>query len=98
MVINAVLDDQVARQLGPTVEEYLGRGDLLQACAAKGVGYSCEATTVGVGQAQLSAPELGSEDTILCLQVCDNLLLVTLDPAGEHGEQRVEDHGLSSAV
>jgi hypothetical protein len=41
---------------------------------------------------------LGFEDAILCLQVCDNLLLVTLDPAGEHGEQHVEDHGLSSDV
>jgi hypothetical protein len=41
---------------------------------------------------------LGFEDAILCLQVCDNLLLVTLDPAGKHGEQHVEDHGLSSDV
>jgi hypothetical protein len=39
-----------------------------------------------------------AEDTIHCLQVRDNLLLVTLDPAGEHGEQHVEDHSLSSAV
>jgi hypothetical protein len=32
------------------------------------------------------------------VQIGDDLLLVTLDPPGEHGEQDVQDYGLSSGV
>jgi hypothetical protein len=72
------------------------RGDLFEACATERVGERGEAAAFGVGQAQLSAAELSFEDAVFLLQIGDDLLLVTLEPAGEHGEQELEDHGLSS--
>jgi hypothetical protein len=41
---------------------------------------------------------LGFEDTVFRLLIGDDLLLVTLDPPSEHGEQQLEDHGLSSGM
>jgi hypothetical protein len=49
-----------------------------------------------VGEAQRSAAEVGFEDTVFLDEIGDDALLVTLHPAGEHGEQDVENHSLSS--
>jgi hypothetical protein len=35
---------------------------------------------------------LGFQDAVFLLQVGDDPLLVTLDPAGDHGNEDVEDH------
>ena len=55
-----------------------------------------EAAALEVSETQPSAAELGFEDAILCLEVGDHLLLVTLHPAGDRGEQELEDHHLTS--
>jgi hypothetical protein len=39
---------------------------------------------------------LSFEDAVFLNQIRDHLLLVTLNPSSEHGEQQLEDHGLSS--
>jgi hypothetical protein len=54
------------------------------------------AAAFGVGQAQPAPAELGFEDAVFHEERCDDLLLVTLDPPSEHGEQQLEDHGYSS--
>jgi hypothetical protein len=72
------------------------RGHLLEACATEWVGQRSKAAAFHVGQAQPSAAELGFEDAILFLEIGDDVLLVTVDPTGECGEQQLEDHGLSS--
>jgi hypothetical protein len=41
---------------------------------------------------------LSFKDAILFMQVGDDLLLVTLNPTGNHGNQHVEDHGHSSGM
>lgn len=58
----------------------------------------CKTAAFRIGQAQPPAAKLGFEEAILCLQVGNDLLLVTLKSAGEHGEQDLWDHGLSSGV
>jgi hypothetical protein len=50
-----------------------------------------------VGETESSAAKLGFEDAILFLGIGDNSLLLTLKPSGEHGEQDLQDHGLSSS-
>jgi hypothetical protein len=72
------------------------RGDLFEACATERVGERGEAAAFRVGETQPAAAELGFEETVFRVEIRDDLLLVTLEPAGEHGEQELEDHGLSS--
>ena len=40
--------------------------------------------------------ELGFEDMIFLDQIRDHLLLVTLKPAGYHGDEHMQNHDLSS--
>jgi hypothetical protein len=60
------------------------------------MGERSEASALGVGEAESAATELGFQNAILFLQIGDDLLLVPLDPAGDHGDQNVEDHSCSS--
>jgi hypothetical protein len=62
------------------------RGDLLEAFATDRVCERCKTAAFRIGQAQPPAAKLGFEEAILCLQVGNYLLLVTLKSAGEHGE------------
>jgi len=71
-------------------------GDLFQALAPERVGQGGETAALGVGQAQPAPAKVGFEDTVFLDEVGDNLLLVTLEPAGDHGDQDVEDHSRSS--
>jgi hypothetical protein len=72
------------------------RGELFEAPAAKRVSKRSETTALGVSEPEPSAAELGFEDLILFSKVGDHLLLVPIDPAGDHGDQDVQDYGLSS--
>jgi hypothetical protein len=38
------------------------------------------------------ATEVGFEDAVLFLEVSDDLLLVPLEPAGDHGDEDMQDH------
>jgi hypothetical protein len=65
--------------------------------AAEGIGQRGETAAFGVGQAQPAPAELGFEEAVFHEEIRDDLLLVTVDPPSEHGEQQLEDHGLSSS-
>jgi hypothetical protein len=56
-----------------------------------------EPAAFGVGQAQSVPAKLGLEDAVFREEIRNDLLMVTLDPPSEHGEQQLEDHGLSSS-
>jgi len=60
------------------------------------VGERGKATAFRVRQAQPAATALGFEEAVFLLEVGDDLLLVTLHPAGHHGNKHVKDHGVSS--
>src|SRR5262249_664324 len=67
----------------------------IEACAPERMGQRGEAA-FDVGQVQPATAELGFEDTILLESIGDHLLLVRLHPAGNHGDEHVQDHGVSS--
>jgi len=71
-------------------------GDVFEALATQWVGERGEAAAFGVSQTELAATELSFQDAVFLDQIRDHLLLVTLEPAGNHGDEHVEDHGLSS--
>ena len=54
--------------------------------AAEGIGQRGETAAFGVCQVQPATAEVGFEDAVFLLQVGDDLLLVTVDPASEHGK------------
>jgi hypothetical protein len=64
--------------------------------AAKRVSEHREATMFRVRQAQPAALELSFQDTVFLHKVGDHLLLVLLYPASNHGNEYVQDHGVSS--
>jgi hypothetical protein len=60
------------------------------------VGQRGEAAAFHVRQAQPAPAELGCEHTVFFNKVRDDLLLVPLQPAGHHGNEHVQNHGLPS--
>src|SRR5256885_16276359 len=70
------------------------RGNFFQALASERVGQRCKPPAVGIGEAQPAVAELACEDAVFLLEIGDDLLLVALQPADEHGDQDVEDHGV----
>src|SRR5712691_6319240 len=86
------------QSLVPT-QEGIGRGEggeLFEALTAQWIRQCGETAALGVGKTEPAAAVLGFEDAILLLKVGDHLLLVPIDPAGDHRDQDVKDHGLSS--
>ena len=67
-------------------------GDLFQARAPEGVGERREAAALGLGQAQPAPAQLEFEDTVFLEEIGDDLLLVPLEPAGDHGDEDMQDH------
>ena len=58
----------------------------------------CGEAAFSVGQPEPSATKLGFEYAILFLQIGDHLLLVTLDQAGDHDDEDLQDHGVPRVV
>jgi hypothetical protein len=58
------------------------------------MGEHGKAAAVGIGEPQAVATELGFEHAVLREEIRDNLLLVTLDPASDHGDEDMQDHGV----
>jgi hypothetical protein len=56
----------------------------------------CEPAAFGVGKTEPAAAVAGFEDAILLLKGGDHLLLVPIDPAGDHSDQDVKNHSRSS--
>ena len=74
------------------------RGDkrrhLFKTLATKRVGECGEAAALGIGEPQSLRAELRFENAVLLLKVSDHLLLLTLEPAGEHGDEDMQNHGV----
>jgi len=80
-------------------QEGVWRGDgrhRFEAFATKGMGQRGKAAAFRISESQPVAAELGCEDAILLDQIRDYLLLVTLHPAGNRGDEHLQDHGVSS--
>jgi hypothetical protein len=71
-------------------------GHLVEALVAEWMGKRREATAFRVGQAQPAATEPGFKDTIFRKEIHDDLLLVPLEPASDHGDQDLEHYSRSS--
>jgi len=65
--------------------------------AAEWVGKHRETAAFCVRQAQPVAIEAGFEDAIFLKEICDDLLLVLLEPSSDHGDQDLENHSRSSS-
>ena len=80
-------------------QEGLGRhkrGELFQTLAPERVGQRRKAAAFGIGEAQPTPTEVGFEDAVFLKEVGDDLLLVPLEPAGDHGDKDMQDHRRSS--
>ena len=56
------------------------RGDRGQDPVSEGLSFRCQATSLGVGQAKTSTPELLLQDSILFAEVLDHGVLFAADP------------------
>jgi hypothetical protein len=65
------------------------RRDLFKAFPPERMGEPRQSPALGVGEAEPGATEVGFEDTVCREEVGDDLLLVTLEPAGNHGHQEL---------
>jgi hypothetical protein len=72
-----------------------GKGrDLFETCATERVGERRKAAALAVRQAPPSAPVVGFENAVFLLEISNDVLLVTLEPAGDHRDEDVKDHGV----
>ena len=53
-----------------------------------------EAAALSIGQAQLAPAEVGFEDTVSLGHIGDHLLLMALEPPGDHHDEHVQNHGV----
>jgi hypothetical protein len=56
------------------------------------VGQHSETAAFRVGKPQAATSKVSFEDAIFLLEIGDDGLLVTIDPASNHGDQDVQDH------
>jgi hypothetical protein len=63
------------------------RGDLFEAFGVDWMGQCGETAPFGVGQPPLLVAKFGSKSAIFFDEVGDHVLLVPLNPAGDHGNQ-----------
>ena len=68
------------------------RRDLFEAFPAERMGERSKSAAFGIGEAKPAAAEVGFEDAVFRKEVRDDLLLMPLQPASNHGNQNVEDH------
>ena len=68
---------------------------LFKALAAEWVGQRSKPSALGLGEAEPSVAELGFEHAVFRKEIRDDLLLMPLQPAGNHGDQNMEDHSRS---
>jgi hypothetical protein len=59
------------------------------------VGQRSKPPAFRVRQAQPAATEVGFQDAIFRKEIRDSLLLVPLQPAGNHGDEHVQNHSRS---
>src|SRR5262249_203469 len=49
----------------------------------------------GIGEAEALTTEFGVERTVFFQKISDDLLLMAIDPAGDHGDEDLQNHGNS---
>jgi hypothetical protein len=59
------------------------------------MGKGSETTSFGIGEAYSLIAQFSFEKAVFFLKVGDDLLLVAIDPVGDHGDEDVEYHGRS---
>jgi len=84
-----LLGDQVLVPPQEGVRSDKGRY-FLQASTAEWVGQRREAAPFGIREAQATTAELGFEHVVFCKEIRDDLLLMTLQPASNHGNQNMK--------
>src|ERR1039458_3939489 len=62
----------------------------VQDLTSKRVRFSGESTALGIGEANASPTEALREHAVLFLEIRDHVLLMALDPPGEHHEQQLK--------
>ena len=70
------------------------RGNLVQARATKRRGACRKAAAFRVGEPQAVPPAVRFEDAVLFVEGGDDVLLVPLEPTGDHGDEDRQDHGV----
>ena len=81
-----------SNELAVPGENRVGRddsGDLLEDLSTEGLALYREPTAFIIGQPKSSATKLSLEDSVLLEQIVDDVLLVTVDPAGEGDQQEL---------
>jgi hypothetical protein len=59
------------------------------------MGKSSETTAFGIGEADAWVAQFGFENTVFFLEIGDDPLLVMIEPASDHGDENLQDHGRS---
>lgn len=71
------------------------RFDLAQRLAPQRMSFACESTPFGIRESNAPLSEAFLQKPILFLQVLDHVELPTIDPAGEHCQNKLQRlHGL----
>jgi hypothetical protein len=65
------------------------RGDLIEHLSTKCLAFDGKAAVLGIVEEDAFLPELLLEELVLRGQVFDDLLLVTVDPAGKSEQEQV---------
>jgi hypothetical protein len=47
----------------------------------------------GIGESDAFTPELGVKGTIFVQEISDDLLLVAIEPSGDHSDEDLQSHG-----
>jgi hypothetical protein len=69
------------------------RGQRFETFAAKWEGEGSETAAFSIGEANASITEFGVKGAVFFLEVGNDLLLVPIDPAGDHGDKDWQNHG-----
>ena len=60
------------------------------------IGERSKLSALGIGEAEPAVAELRFEGTVFREEICDDLLLMPLQPASNHSDQNMEDHSALS--
>src|SRR5262249_11991763 len=69
------------------------RGQGFETFSAHGKSESCETAAFGIGKSDAFTPKLGVKGAVLFQKIGDDLLLVAIEPSGDHGDEDLQNHG-----
>jgi hypothetical protein len=55
-------------------------------------GEGCKTTALSISEADAPITEFGVEGTVFFQKICDDLLLMSVDPTGDHGDEDLQNH------